>query len=63
MIFYRIAELIEESRRDPFSGKGKPEPLKFQFSGCWSRRITDNHRLIYMVKDETIEIVSCKYHY
>ena len=62
-IFKRIVILIEETRRNPFEGKGKPEPLKHRFSGCWSRRINEEHRLVYMVTDDAIEIVSCKYHY
>jgi toxin YoeB len=62
--YYRkIADLIEEIRRNPFAGTGKPEPLKHKFSGFWSRRITDEHRLIYTVTDTAIEIISCKYHY
>ena len=57
------SELIEEARRDPFAGKGKPEPLKYEYSGYWSRRITEEHRLIYSVSETAIEIISCKYHY
>ncbi len=62
-IFKRITILIKEIRRNPFEGTGNPEPLKHQFQGCWSRRINREHRLVYMIKDESIEIVSCKYHY
>ena len=62
-IFKRIADLIEDARRHPFEGIGKPEPLKHQFKGCWSRRINDEHRLVYKVNQDCIEIVSCKYHY
>jgi len=62
-IFKRIAILIEDTRRHPYKGLGKPEQLKHDFSGCWSRRINDEHRLVYMVTDDAIEIVSCKYHY
>ena len=62
-IYRKIAELIEEIRRNPFSGKGKPEPLKHNFSGYWSRRITDEHRLIYTVNEIEVLIISCKYHY
>ena len=62
-VFNRIVMLIEDCRRHPFEGLGKPEPLKHQFKGCWSRRINTEHRLVYMVNDEAIEIVSCKYHY
>ena len=49
--------------RDPFQGIGKPEPLKHELSGYWSRRITDEHRLVYEVKEDSIIIISCKYHY
>jgi toxin YoeB len=62
-IFQKIAELIEEIRRNPFAGKGKPEPLKHHFSGYWSRRITEEHRLIYAVNEAEVLILSCKYHY
>ncbi len=62
-IFKRIITLIEDCRRHPFEGLGKPELLKHQFKGCWSRRINAEHRLVYMVTDDAIEIVSCKYHY
>lgn len=62
-LFNRIAKLIDECRRTPFSGTGKPEPLKHEFKGCWSRRINDEHRLIYDVTDEAIYIISCKGHY
>ncbi|MBI5473382.1 MAG: Txe/YoeB family addiction module toxin [Ignavibacteriae bacterium] len=62
-IFERIDNLIRESLRTPFSGTGRPEPLKYKFKGCWSRRITDEHRLIYTVSDDFITIVSCRSHY
>ena len=62
-IFIRIRELIESISRDPFKGIGKLEPLKHEFKGCWSRRITDEHRLIYKVSNESILIISCKGHY
>jgi toxin YoeB len=62
-VFKRIILLIEDSRRHPFEGVGNPEPLKHQLKGCWSRRINSEHRLVYMVTDEAIEITSCKYHY
>lgn len=62
-IFDKIVELIEETRVEPFGGTGKPEPLKYQFSGCWSKRITLEHRLVYKVTEKDIEIISCKYHY
>ena len=59
----RIVTIILETARTPFEGLGKPEPLKYQFKGCWSRRITDEHRLIYRVTDDAIVILSCMYHY
>jgi toxin YoeB len=59
----KINDLIKECLRTPFSGKGKPEPLKGNFSGYWSRRITDEHRLVYKVNDNKIHIIQCKYHY
>jgi len=62
-ILKKINALIKEIKRDPFEGIGKPEPLKHELSGCWSRRISDEHRLVYEVVDESIFIISCKYHY
>jgi toxin YoeB len=62
-IFFKITNLIEEASRNPYKGTGKPELLKNNFKGYWSRRITDEHRLIYSVNDEEIKIVACKYHY
>ena len=62
-IFEKISQLIEETSRTPFTGPGKPEPLRHQFKGYWSRRITEQHRLIYAVKENEIQIISCKYHY
>lgn len=59
----KIADLIEEIRKNPFAGKGKPEPLKYNLSGYWSRRITDEHRLVYTVSENEVQIISCKYHY
>ena len=59
----RIGDLIRNILHDPFAGLGKPEPLKYQFSGCWSRRINEEHRLIYRVTDSEIIIFSCYYHY
>ncbi len=59
----RIIRLIREVQRDPFSGIGKPEKLKHDLAGCWSRRIDQEHRLVYEVKDEHIRILSCRYHY
>jgi toxin YoeB len=62
-IFKKILELLKSIKRTPHQGIGKPEPLKFNQSGYWSRRITDEHRLIYKVDDQTIFIASCKGHY
>jgi len=62
-IFKKINELIQSIDRTPFEGIGKPEPLKYQYKGYWSRRITDEHRLIYTVTETEILIISCKYHY
>jgi len=62
-ILTKIAELLEEARREPFKGRGKPEPLKYQYKGCWSRRINEVHRLVYKVTPKTIIVVSCKFHY
>lgn len=59
----RINELIRDIRRSPFSGIGKPEPLKHSLSGFWSRRITEEHRLVYAINDGMILIAACRYHY
>ncbi len=59
----RIIKLIKEIQRSPFAGTGKPEPLKHELSGCWSRRIDREHRLVYQVKEDTIRILACRYHY
>lgn len=59
----RINELLRDIARNPFSGIGKPEPLKDDLSGFWSRRIDDANRLIYRVKNNVIEILSCRGHY
>ena len=59
----RIKQLILAILEQPFEGIGKPEPLKHQLAGYWSRRITKEHRLIYKVNDTSIIIVACKYHY
>lgn len=62
-ILKRINELIKGVERDPFQGVGKPEPLKFELSGCWSRRINDQHRLVYKFESNKIIILQCRYHY
>lgn len=59
----RINALIKDAQRDPFAGIGKPEPLKESLSGFWSRRIDETNRLVYLVDDEALTIVSCRYHY
>ena len=59
----KINELIKDISRTPFDGKGKPEPLKYDLAGYWSRRIDREHRLIYQVIEGKILIYSCKYHY
>lgn len=62
-IFKRINELIKDIKRSPFDGIGKPEPLKFDLAGKWSRRINDEHRLVYEVKNGALIIFQCRYHY
>ena len=62
-LYGRLVRLIQETRRTPFTGVGKPEPLRHQLKGYWSRRINDEHRLVYTVMDDAIVIVSCRYHY
>ena len=59
----RINELIKDIQRNPFEGIGKPEPLKYQLQGCWSRRINQEHRLVYEIEDELIRIIACRFHY
>lgn len=59
----RILELVEAVLRDPFAGIGKPEPLKFELAGCWSRRITQEHRLVYRVMQNRINFLQARYHY
>lgn len=58
----RVNALIRDIRREPFSGIGKPEPLKYDLQGCWSRRIDHEHRLVYEVVKEELRIISCRYH-
>ncbi len=62
-ILKRINQLIKDIQRTPFHGIGNPEPLKYDLSGFWSRRIGREHRLVYQVFDQEILIYSCKYHY
>jgi toxin YoeB len=62
-LFERINRLIVETAKNPFDGIGKPEPLKNELKGFWSKRINDEHRLVYKVNDTQIIIIACKYHY
>ncbi|MBN3459692.1 Txe/YoeB family addiction module toxin [Mycobacterium sp. DSM 3803] len=62
-ILKRINRLINETCRNPYAGIGKPEPLKYGLTGAWSRRITDEHRLVYRVIDTNLEIIQARYHY
>lgn len=67
LILARLNTLIEAIRRDPFKGIGKPEPLKHELKGLWSRRIDHEHRVVYRVSGPTsaqiVEIIQCRYHY
>lgn len=62
-ILTRINTLIKEIKRDPFEGVGKPEPLKHALSGYWSRRINDEHRIVYKIHDDSLLIAQLRYHY
>lgn len=62
-ILQKINELIKDCLRNPFKGIGKPEPLKGKYAGFWSRRITDEHRLVYAAKDKQLHILQCRFHY
>jgi len=62
-LLQRVNRLIEECSRNPFRGKGKPEPLRNKLAGYWSRRITDEHRLVYKVGQNGLLIAQCRYHY
>lgn len=59
----RINELLKAIKRDPWEGIGKPEPLKFGLSGYWSRRIDEEHRLVYKIDGNILSIAQCRYHY
>jgi toxin YoeB len=61
--FKKLNQLIKECVRTPFSGEGKPEPLKDNLAGYWSRRIDHEHRLVYTYKDNHLIIIQCRYHY
>ncbi len=62
-VLARVNELIRDTMRNPFSGIGKPEPLKSNLKGWWSRRITQEHRLVYRVEDSVLIIMQCRFHY
>ena len=62
-IFERLRRMIIETATTPFDGIGKPEPLKHELKGYWSRRVTNEHRLVYKVTEDYLIIASCKYHY
>ena len=59
----KILGMVQEIAKNPFIGTGKPEPLKYNLSGCWSRRIDQEHRMVYSVEEEKIRILSCRFHY
>ena len=59
----RAFDMIEAILRDPFDGIGKPEPLKFLTPGAWSRRLTQEHRMVYLVRDDRIDFLQARYHY
>lgn len=62
-IAIRAFELIEGILRDPFTGMGKPEPLKYVLAGCWSRRLTQEHRIVYRVNERRIDFLQARFHY
>ncbi|PPK59187.1 Txe/YoeB family addiction module toxin [Malaciobacter halophilus] len=62
-VLKKINQLIKDIKREPFDGIGKPEPLKHELRGFWSRRITDEHRLVYQVDESGLSIAACRYHY
>lgn len=62
-VLKKINDLIRDIKRNPFEGRGKPEPLRFQLSGCWSRRIDREHRLVYSISGTAVHIISCRFHY
>jgi toxin YoeB len=59
----RAIDLVEAIMRDPFAGIGKPEPLKYLMSGAWSRRLTEEHRVVYLVSNDRIDFLQARYHY
>jgi toxin YoeB len=62
-ILKKINDLIKAIKREPFSGIGKPEPLKHQLQGCWSRRVDIEHRLVHMIDENRLKIIACRFHY
>ena len=62
-IAVKVLDLVEAALRDPFEGIGKPEPLRFTLAGCWSRRVTQEHRFVYRVTEERIDFLQARYHY
>ena len=62
-IALRVLEVVEAVIRDPFHGTGKPEPLKHKLAGAWSRRLTQEHRVVYVVSDDKIDFLQARYHY
>ena len=62
-VLKKIIDLIEDTQRNPFGGKGKPEALKYDLSGFWSKRINEEHRLVYKITDFEIIVVQCRFHY
>ena len=59
----KVVRLLEDVVKTPYSGLGKPEPLKYDLAGCWSRRIDYEHRLVYKVEGDTLYVLSCRFHY
>lgn len=62
-IALRVLQLVEQVLRQPFEGIGKPEPLRFHMQGCWSRRVTQEHRMVYLVREERVDFLMARYHY
>lgn len=62
-VLKRVNQLLKDMMRDPFEGIGKPEPLKYGIPNAWSRRITDEHRIVYLVEDGELRILQARYHY
>jgi toxin YoeB len=59
----RLIKMVREILRDPFEGIGKPEPLKYEFSGAWSRRLNKEHRIVYLVSEDRLDFLKARYHY